>query len=334
MTDDVGTSLDARIAGYLDERFPEDPARLVPLSGDASTRRYFRLVRGGKTTVLALYPEPFITAELPFVLVGSLLSGFGLPVPTVLDHDGPRGILLLEDLGTETLQDVMKRGECGAPFYEQALEQLLTLQREAAKAPRRDAACFSLAFDTEKLSFELHHFLRYFVEGFRGCSVTASARATLLGAFEYLCKEIGAWPRALCHRDFHSRNLMPREGVLCWIDFQDARMGPTTYDLASLLNDSYVELAVDFVEEYSEAFRKRVLPGEDREVFRRRFELVSVQRSLKALGTFGYMAQVRGNAVYVQYMPRALASARRNLTRHKELGLLQKVLAEHIEELQ
>jgi aminoglycoside/choline kinase family phosphotransferase len=136
----------------------------------------------------------------------------------------------------------------------------------------------------------------------------------------------------LCHRDFHSRNLMSHADKLYWIDFQDSRLGPATYDLASLLRDSYVDLEEEFVADRAEEFRQRALPGEPRETFARRFELVSVQRNLKALGTFGYMATVRQNPIYLQYVPRTLVNARRNLLRHSELAGLHRVLARHVEE--
>ena len=85
---------------------------------------------------------------------------------------------------------------------------------------------------------------------------------------------------------------MSHGGQLVWIDFQDARMGPATYDLASLLRDSYVDLPEEFVAERVEEFRQRAVPGESRDTFQRRFELMSIQRNLKALGTFGYMSTV------------------------------------------
>ena len=97
-------------------------------------------------------------------------------------------------------------------------------------------------------------------------------------------------------------------------------MGPATYDLASLLRDSYVDLDEEFVAERAEEFRQRAVPGESRDTFRRRFELMSIQRNLKALGTFGYMATVRGSRVYLPYIPRTLANVRRNLARYPELS--------------
>ena len=203
---------------------------------------------------------------------------------------------------------------------------------EAERAPQR-AVCFQVAFDIEKLSWELHYFVKHFVEGLRGCELSVEDRATLSEAIHRLCDEIASWPRVLCHRDFHSRNLMLHEETLFWIDFQDARMGPATYDVVSLLRDSYVELAEEFVAERAEDFRQQALPGEAREVFARRFDLMSVQRNLKALGTFGYMKTMRGNDVYLPYVPRTLEHTRCNLARYPELSGLRRVLARHIEEL-
>jgi hypothetical protein len=329
-----GEVLDARVTAYLVERRGAAGASLgiVALSGDASTRRYLRIVEKGQTSVLALYPEPFAPDEMPFLAVHSLLAGWGLSVPDILDHDGARGIVLLEDLGDLTLQAALADPLSRDDLYAQALDQLARLQREAARV-EPSAACFRIAFDVEKLSWELHYFLKHFVEGHRGRQLTVTDRVTLAEAFHRLSEEIASWPRVLCHRDYHSRNLMVQEGSLHWIDFQDARMGPATYDLASLLRDSYVDLPEAFVADRAEAFRQKALPGEAREVFRRRFDLTSVQRNLKALGTFGYMASVRGRDVYSRYVPRTLAHLRLNLERYAELEPLLRALGPHVEEL-
>jgi N-acetylmuramate 1-kinase len=327
--------LDARVTSYLVERRGAAGASLgiVALSGDASTRRYLRIVEKGQTSVLALYPEHFAPADMPFLLVHTLLKGWGIPVPAVLDHDGARGIVLLEDLGDVTVQSALAEDDSARDdLYLQALEQLVRLQREAARG-EPTGACFAIAFDVEKLSWELHYFLKHFVEGHRGRQLTVTDRATLAEAFHRLSEEIASWPRVLCHRDYHSRNLMVQDGSIRWIDFQDARMGPATYDLVSLLRDSYVELPEAFVADRAEAFRQMALPSEPRETFLRRFDLTSVQRNLKALGTFGYMASVRGNDVYSRYVPGTLAHVRRNLERYSELAPLRRALASHIEEL-
>ena len=323
----------SRVRAFLAER-PGPPLEIAPLSGDASTRRYYRTLGRGASEVFAAYPEPFVPDELSFLDVRTLLAGYGVPVPEVREVDGPRGIVVLEDLGDLTLQEALKdAGEARrAGLYREAAGQLVRLQRESGRGTRR-AACFQVAFDVEKLSWELHYFLKHFVEGLRGRDLTAEDRSTIAAGFHSLAGEIASWPRVLCHRDFHSRNLMRHRDRLYWIDFQDARMGPATYDLASLLRDAYVEVPEELVAELADGFREDAAPGEDREAFLRRFELTCVQRNLKALGTFGYMATVRDNHVYLPYIPRTLAHARRNLARHPELAGLRRALARHLEEL-
>jgi len=321
---------------HLAERRPDEAAHLevVPLSGDASTRRYYRVRNGGRPYVVALYPEAFEPEALTYLTVHALLEGCGLPVPATVDVDGPRGIVLQEDLGDRTLQEELR--ECGDArrhaLYVEAVDEIALLQQRAAAGPQR-AECFRIAFDIEKLSWELHYFLKHFVEGHRGRDLSVEDRATLSESFHVLSQEIAGWPRVLCHRDYHSRNLMCHAERLYWIDFQDARMGPATYDLASVLRDAYVDVDEPLVEELKERFRQQACPGEPREVFRRRFDLMSVQRTLKALGTFGFMATVRQNPVYLPYIPRTLAHARWNLSRYPELERLWRTLARHVPEL-
>jgi aminoglycoside/choline kinase family phosphotransferase len=318
---------------YLADR-GRSAAQATALSGDASTRRYFRVVDDGSSFVLALYPEPFEPGKLSFLGMRELLDGYELAVPATVDVDGARGIVLQEDLGDHTLQETLKDVDAAGheALYREAIDDIATLQRKSAEGPQ-SADCFEIAFDIEKLSWELHYFLKHFVEGYRGCELTVEDRSTLSEAFHQLSQEIASWPRTLCHRDFHSRNLMLHRERLFWIDFQDARMGPATYDLASLLRDAYVDVPEEMSAALAERFRQRAVPGESREQFRRRFELMAVQRTLKALGTFGYMATVRDNPVYLPYMPRTLAHARHVLSRYPELERLWRTLGDRIEEL-
>jgi aminoglycoside/choline kinase family phosphotransferase len=140
----------------------------------------------------------------------------------------------------------------------------------------------------------------------------------------------------LCHRDYHSRNLMLRDGSLYIIDFQDARMGPDTYDLVSLLRDSYVDIndrELDDLIAYFLALKRSDDARAAADEFRRRFDLMALQRNLKALGTFGYQTVTRRNTVYIQYMPRTLRYARTNLDRYPRFARLRDLLAAHIEEL-
>lgn len=332
------TELDIRLSEYLRTHKKDDASRtdVTALSGDASTRRYFRL-RGpsGATSIVALYPDPFDATATPFYTVGEALIQMGLPVPRLLDHDGALGVYEQEDLGDLTLQHVLETATPAqkVDLYREAIDEIVMVQREAPKVPQR-AVCFHTAFDIEKLSWELHYFEKHFLELHRRADLSVEDRSKLAEGFHSLSAQIASWPRVLCHRDYHSRNLMQHGGRLFWIDYQDARMGPSTYDLASLLRDSYVNLDEGFVEERAEEFRQKAVPGETRETFRQRFELMSIQRNLKALGTFGFMAVVRGNPVYLPYIPGTLAHVKRNLARHPELASLASVLRRHLEELQ
>jgi hypothetical protein len=137
----------------------------------------------------------------------------------------------------------------------------------------------------------------------------------------------------LCHRDYHSRNLMIHEECLYIIDFQDARMGPDTYDLVSLLRDSYVDLPEATVDELIAYFLALKGEADSEAPFRSRFNLMALQRNLKALGTFGYQTTARRNPVYIQYIPRTLRYVRHNLEQMPQFSGLQAVLAELIEEL-
>jgi aminoglycoside/choline kinase family phosphotransferase len=328
--------VDETVARYLAERQDALGAgvEVRALSGDASTRRYFRLCAGPRSYVLALYPEPFDPRELSYLSVLERLEEYGLPVPATLDVDGARGVVLQQDLGDVTLQESLRHATPAArdELYREAVDDVARLQLRAAQGPQK-APCFRIAFDIEKLSWELHYFQKHFLEGLRGADLSVEARASLSEAFHQLSQEIASWPRVLCHRDYHSRNLMAHEGRLYWIDFQDARMGPTSYDLASLLRDAYVDLPDELAEDLKERFRQQAVPDEARAVFGRRYDLMCVQRNLKTLGTFGYMATVRQNPVYLQYVPRTIAHARRNLSRYPELERLWRTLARHVPEL-
>jgi aminoglycoside/choline kinase family phosphotransferase len=153
-----------------------------------------------------------------------------------------------------------------------------------------------------------------------------------------IVEELAGEPRVLCHRDYHSRNLMLKAGELFIIDFQDARMGPDTYDLVSLLRDSYVDLTSRQVDELIAYFlalkhgATGATPAEAAE-FRRRFDLMALQRNFKALGTFGYQTVTRQNSVYIQYMPRTLNYVRGNLSKYPRFARLQELLAPLVEEL-
>jgi aminoglycoside/choline kinase family phosphotransferase len=315
---------------------------IVPLTGDASDRKYFRVVRrDALSVVLAVNPEPFDVATLPFARVAALLAAMPLPVPAIIDHAGDLGVLQLQDLGDVTLQAYLGAVQPAehVELYRLAVAYVEIMQRRGADLASPVYPSYGIAFDVEKLLWELEFFTKHFIEGYKGVRIDPQARATLTQEWQALAAELAGEPRVLCHRDYHSRNLMLSSGDLYIIDFQDARMGPDTYDLVSLLRDSYVDLSeetVDALVEHFVALKREGAPaahGADWEAdFRRRFELMALQRNLKALGTFGYQTAVRGNPVYIQYIPRTLRYAKATMARAPRFGRLQQVLGQLVDE--
>jgi N-acetylmuramate 1-kinase len=355
-----GADVRDRINRYLDDAGLSDQiARVVPLTGDASDRRYFRvLLRDERSQVVAVHPGPIEFDALPFVNVALLMAAMPVPVPRILGHSNELGVIALQDLGDVTLQAHLGAASPSEhdALYREAVSLIDALQRRGAELTSNDYIPYRVAFDVEKLTWELQFFLKHFLEGYRGVSLSAPTRAALSEEFAVIAEELAAEPRVLCHRDYHSRNLMLHEGRLYIIDFQDARMGPDTYDLVSLLRDSYVDFTEAQVDQLIALFVAlrvgRTLPsgavasakaagppGEPDKArptdddFRRRFDLMSVQRNLKALGTFGFQTMNRANPVYIQYMPRTLRYVRANLERYQRFARLREILAEHLEEL-
>jgi hypothetical protein len=328
-----------RIERFLREsQLADAQARVVPLTGDASDRRYFRILPAGRESfVLALHAGPIDFATLPFANVGALMQQIPLPVPGILGHSDELGIIALQDLGDVTLQAHLGASSPSehAALYRQAVALVEQLQRRGGEL-RSDAWLpYRIAFDVEKLTWELDFFAKHFVEGYRGATFTAVERAALADEWASIVHELAAEPRVLCHRDYHSRNLMLSESRLYIIDFQDARLGPDTYDLVSLLRDSYVDITdreLDELIAYFLALRKTDVAAVPEE-FRRRFDLMALQRNLKALGTFGYQTITRRNTVYIQYIPRTLRYARTNLEKYQRFTRLRELLAAHVEEL-
>jgi N-acetylmuramate 1-kinase len=309
--------------------------RIVTLTGDASDRRYFRvLLADAESVVLALHAGPIDFSSLPFANVAALLERVPLPVPAIVGHSNVDGVVALQDLGDVTLQAHLGAATPAehAALYREAVGLVELLQRRGAELASDAYLPYGIAFDIDKLTWELNFFVRHFVEAYRGVHLSAAERRALDEEWALIAGELAAEPRVLCHRDYHSRNLMLHRNRLYIIDFQDARLGPDTYDLASLLRDSYVDLTDEQLEDLI-AYFLALRGGAGAADFRRRFDLMALQRNLKALGTFGYQTTTRGNPVYIQYIPRTLHYARHNLERYQRFERLRALLAAHLDEL-
>ena len=331
----AGAPIPSLVNDYL-ERHGITVSHVVPLTGDASDRRYYRILpTAGDTFVLAVYGAPFEYASLPFVNTAELLASMPVPVPRILGHADDLGVLALEDLGDVTLQAHLGSAPAArhAQLYRQAVAFIETFQRRGRDLADRRYLPYGVSFDVEKLTWELDFFLKHFLEAYRGAELGRDERAAIRAECAVIVEELAGEPPVLCHRDYHSRNLMWRDGRLCIIDFQDARLGPDTYDLVSLLRDSYVDLPEQTVEELIAYFLALKGRAPDDVEFRRRFDLMALQRNLKALGTFGYQTTTRRNPVYIQYIPRTLKYTRENLHKYERFRRLRELLGAHVEEL-
>ena len=335
-----GIEIRERIDRFLREsRLADTRARVVPLTGDASDRKYFRIIPSDSMSiVLALHAGPIDFATLPFANVSTLFERIPLPIPGILGHSDDLGIVALQDLGDVTLQAHLGAASPSehAALYRQAVTLVELPQRRGDELRAKHYIPYTIAFDVEKLTWELNFFLKHFVEGYRGVVLATAQRDAFAAEWAAIANELAAEQRVLCHRDYHSRNLMLHDGSLHIIDFQDARMGPETYDLVSLLRDSYVDISdrdLDDLVAYFLALKTIDGASPDAADFRRRFDLMALQRNLKALGTFGYQTIARGNTVYIQYMPRTLRYARTNLEKYPRFARLRELLAAHVEEL-
>jgi aminoglycoside/choline kinase family phosphotransferase len=263
-----------------------------------------------------------------------------LPVPEILHHSNSLGIIAQQDLGDVTLQAHLGAASADqhAALYRQAVSFIARLQQRGEELRSPESPPYAIAFDTDKLSWELEFFYKYFLKQYRGVAPPLAVQQALSLEWSAIVEELAGERRVLCHRDYHSRNLMLRSGSLFIIDFQDARMGPDTYDLVSLLRDSYVDLTTQQVDEliaYFLALRHGAagVTADAAGEFRRRFDVMALQRNLKALGTFGYQTVTRGNPVYIQYIPRTLNYVRANLSKYPRFARLHELLSGLIDEL-
>lgn len=300
-----------RLSEYL-VRAKLDARKIHALTPDASTREYFRLPWKGRTSaVAAVYPEPFDPEIHPFLDVTRLFVAARLPVPEILDVDAGHGIIVQEDLGDQQLRRVFESvSEDEREVYlERAISLIADIQAATPLAYERDSIASRLAFDEAKLSWELEFFLEHFFKSYRKETLKHAEEAELRAELNDLASELAARPRVLCHRDFHTSNLLvDPENRLRVIDHQDARMGPASYDLVSLLLDRQTsvpslaeirERRLYFLEER----RQRGLDALDPDEFGREFRLMTVQRCLKAVGTFSYQCGVCGrHEVYEHFI--------------------------------
>lgn len=275
---------------------------LHPMTGDASTRRFWR-ERGahGETRVVMDYGAPF-TGETDDVRLTRLFLEAGLPVARLLSVEAGLGCLWFEDLGQLTLEQALREAPRPERLLSDAVRLAVAIAGDGTPVLARSQRKDGPALDDARFEFEMAFFAEHYVEGLRGKQASIELRQGL----EDLAHEAARTPRrVLCHRDYHSRNLMLRtDGRLAMVDIQDAQWGPDSYDLASLLFDAYIDIDAAARDRLLSEYVALAIPDDG---FEARFYCVALQRTIKMLGTFGYQATVRNNRRYLDAVPRTLA---------------------------
>ncbi|MBI3779178.1 MAG: phosphotransferase [Gammaproteobacteria bacterium] len=305
------------------------PGRLDirPASADASFRRYFR-VTAGQASLIAMDAPPEKGDMHSYVTIARRFHALGLNVPEVLEENHDQGFFLITDLGDELyLRHLSDRTV--ERLYGYAMGALVVLQ---AGSFTQTGGKFLPDYDDALLRRELEIFREWYLERHRRLKLTAGQQAVLDETFAFLARSALSQPRVWVHRDYHSRNLMVTKrnnpGIL---DFQDAVLGPVTYDLVSLLRDCYIAWpraqVEDWVKGYHElALQSGIPAGADDAQFLRWFDLMGVQRHLKATGIFARLNHRDGKPGYLPDIPRTLGYVQEVSARYLELQPLNALL--------
>lgn len=270
------------------------------LPGDAGFRRYFRL--SCEPSLLAVHAPPDTEDSQAFLDIARLLRESGVLTPLVLVSELQQGFLIIEDLGGTLLLDVLQSDNADA-LYAGALESLLHVQ-----SCQTDYAVFP-PYDRDKLRQEMALFDEWFVRRLLGVSPSIAEIRMLDTLFQLLEDSAVEQPQVVVHRDYHSRNLIYREtGLPGVIDFQDAVIGPWTYDLVSLLRDCYITWPHEQVQQWALryarlAHRAELIPAVDEAQILRWFDLMGLQRHIKVLGIFARLSLRDGKHRYLNDLP-------------------------------
>ncbi len=312
---------------WLAAQLDGEPFTLAPASSDASFRRYWRLTHASGT-LIAMDAPPAVEDCGRYADLARRFRAIGLNTPEIHAEDREQGFLLISDLGDRVYLSQLNDQTADA-LYADALEALAIIQ---SRGPLDGLPLY----DADFLRRELGLFREWFLEAHLGLRLDADERAMLDHVDDVLIASALEQPQVCVHRDFHSRNLMltatANPGVL---DFQDAVVGPLTYDLVSLLRDCYIVWPAARVRDWALGYRQRarqsgLLAEEDAGRFLRWFDLMGLQRHLKVCGIFARLNLRDGKPHYLDDLPLTLDYVRDVAGRYAELDGLSRLLAERV----
>ena len=275
-------------------------------SSDASFRRYFR-VTYEKQSYIVMDAPPDKENCSTFIQVAKIFSEMEINVPKLIKTSSDEGFILMTDFGSEQYLDILNLNVSeNNTQYKDAINSLLNMQKKG-KAYQEMFLPYSESLIREEMSL----FIDWFLDRHHGYQLSKTETESWQDCVHILTQNALSQPQVLVHRDYHSRNLMVLDshnpGIL---DFQDAVIGPITYDLVSLLRDCYLSLKSDVVAEFSSYFYRnldeQVITGITQNQFAKFFDLMGVQRHLKAVGIFSRLNYRDGKSIYLNDIPRTL----------------------------
>ncbi len=297
-----------------------DYLKVEPASADASFRRYFRVFKANESLIAVDSPSEH-NNNLQFIDLAARLLGSGIRTPEVICYSLEKGFLLLEDFGTQVLQQKLKTATEVQTnlLYTEAINCIGTLQ----KAPTNGLPLYNKQF----LTNEMQLFIDWYLKRHLAHEPNRSELDIINDVFKLCADNASEQPQVFVHRDYHCRNLMPlTDGTLGVIDFQDAVIGPVTYDPVSLLKDAYIDWPAEFISQFSNQHRQSLSPVPDQAQYNRWFDLMGLQRHIKVLGIFCRLNYRDSKSQYFKDLPLVLQHIERTTAKYPELENFRCVL--------
>ena len=330
--------LKQRLEQFLIAR--NQPNKIAAITPDASTREYFRVSWNELPAIACVYPfNDLCHGQFAACLdVTNVFLSAGLPVAHIYAADEAKQITVQEDFGDRILRDVLLKSNAAEreDLINEAIILIAKIQAATPQAFELNSIASRLKFDEEKLLWELNFFKTHYFETYRQTKLSAADENRLNLEFTELARELECRAKVLCHRDFHAANLMiDGNEKLRIIDHQDARIGAASYDLVSLLLDRVLEMPdAQWLTEKKRFFlnerSKLQLETINPESFDEEFDLMTVQRCLKAIGTFSFQSVTRGKTYFIQYIEPMLQIVRQAAIHLDKFPGLQKIISNEL----
>ena len=295
------------LKNWLSDSIDKPIKAIIPASMDASFRRYFRVFICDQNSYIAVDAPPEYENSMKFVNIASLMEAMNIRVPKIIATNFQEGFMLIGDLGAETMLNAIHQKEAKAQeLYAESIDIILKMQINGSQHVENLPL-----FSKELLMDEMHLFLDWFCLRHLQIGPEIIEDHCFGEMFDKLAEHALDQRQVFIHRDFHSRNiLLSQQGDVGVVDFQDAVVGPVTYDLVSLLKDCYISLSSSKIDYWVDFYFSRLMDLElidrDSEQFKIDFDLMGVQRHLKAVGIFSRLKYRDGKDSYVLDIPRTL----------------------------